>query len=74
MILIYLTLVLFAVGILFWIAAGIINKQKSKQSKKKRKKLDRMANKLGTIAKFIFIAAAICFILGFITLQGSQMK
>ena len=70
---IYLSLVFFIIGIAVWIAGSIVDKQKKKKPKSKRKKYQRLSDKLGNIARIVFILCAISFILGFIMLRGSQM-
>jgi len=72
MVFLYLTLVFFVLGICFWIAGSIVNKQKKKFKKSKRKKYARFAETLGTIAKIILILAALSFVMAFILLQGSK--
>ncbi|MBC2717300.1 MAG: hypothetical protein HF978_18490 [Desulfobacteraceae bacterium] len=69
---IYLALVFFIIGISVWIAGGIVDKQKKKQTKSKRKKYQQLADRLGNIARIVFVLCAISFIFGFIILLGSQ--
>jgi len=69
---IYLALIFFVAGIGIWIAGSIVDKKKEKLSKSKRKKLQQLADKLGTAARIIFILCAVSFIFGFIILLGSQ--
>ena len=75
MFLVILSLVFIAAGIVVWIAGSIVNRRAAGQQDKVRKKrYRRMAEKMGTAARIIFILAATCFIFGFILLQGSQME
>lgn len=69
---IYLSLVFFIVGIGVWIAGSVVEKQKKKASKLKRKKYQQLADKLATAARILFILCAVSFIFGFILLIGSQ--
>jgi hypothetical protein len=69
---IYLALVFFVAGICVWIAGSVVDKKKKKLSKSKRKKYQKLADKLGMIARIVFILCAISFIFGFIILLGSQ--
>ena len=72
--LIVLSLVCIAAGIVFWIVGSRVNRRATgkQQSKAQQKKYRRMAEKLGTAARIIFVLAAVFFIFGFILLQGSQ--
>jgi len=69
---IYLAITFFIIGICVWIAGSIVDKQKKKQPKSKRKKYQRLSDKLGTIARIVFVLCAISFVFGFILLLGSQ--
>lgn len=68
----YLSIVFFIAGILVWIAGSVVDKQKKKQIKSKRKKYQELADRLGFIARIVFILCAVSFIFGFILLLGSQ--
>ncbi len=72
--LIVLSLVCIAAGIVVWIVGSRVNRRATgkQQSKAQQKKYRRMAEKLGTAARIIFVLAAVFFIFGFILLQGSQ--
>jgi len=72
MLCIYLALVFFIIGIAVWITGGVVDKKKNKSSRSKRKKYQQLADKLGMIARIVFILCAISFIFGFILLLGSQ--
>jgi Cu/Ag efflux pump CusA len=69
---IYLALTFFVAGIGVWIAGSVVDKKKKKLTKSKRKKYQKLADKLGTAARIIFILCAVSFIFGFILLLGSQ--
>ena len=69
---IYLSLAFFIGGIGVWIAGSIVDKQKKKQPKSKRKKYQRLSDKITTTARIIFVLCAISFVFGFILLLGSQ--
>jgi TRAP-type C4-dicarboxylate transport system permease small subunit len=74
---IYLAIAFFFIGICIWIAGSIVEKQKKKQTKSKRKKYQRLSDKLRNIANIVFVLCAITFVFGFIILlggQSSQMK
>jgi len=69
---IYLAFVFFFTGICVWIAGGVVEKKKNKSSRSKRKKYQQLADRLGMIARIVFILCAISFIFGFILLIGAQ--
>ncbi|RJP89075.1 MAG: hypothetical protein C4518_10470 [Desulfobacteraceae bacterium] len=69
---IYLSLVFFVAGILVWVAGSVVEKQKKKQVKSKRKKYQQLSDRLGFIARIVFILCAVSFLFGFILLMGSQ--
>lgn len=69
---IYLAFAFFAIGICVWIAGSIVEKQKNKQPRSKRKKYQRLSDKLGNIARIVFVLCAIAFVFGFILLLGGQ--
>jgi len=69
---IYLAFVFFITGIFVWIAGGIVDKRKENRSRSKRKKYQKLTDKLGMIARIAFVLCAISFIFGFIILIGSQ--
>ena len=75
MVLLILSLVLIAAGIVVWIVGSRVNRRATgkQQSKAQQKKYRRMAEKLGTAARIIFVLAAVFFIFGFILLQGSRL-
>ncbi|MFZ2633837.1 MAG: hypothetical protein WA081_14565 [Desulfosalsimonadaceae bacterium] len=73
--LIILSLVFIAAGIVVWIVGSRVNRRAAgkQQSKAQQKKYRRMAEKLSTAARIIFVLAAVSFIFGFILLQGSRL-
>ena len=74
MFLIILSLVFIAAGIVVWIVGSRVNHRAvMQQNKGRKKKYLRIAEKLGTAARIIFVLAAVSFIFGFILLQGAQM-
>lgn len=74
MYLIILSLVFIAAGIVVWIVGSRVNHRAAiQQNKALKKKYLRIAEKLGTAARIIFVLAAVSFIFGFILLQGAQM-
>lgn len=72
MVCIYLSLVFLITGIGVWIAGNMVDKQKRKMPKSKRKKYQRLSDRLGTAARIIFVLCGVSFIFGFILLVGSQ--
>ena len=73
MICIYISIAFFIIGMGLWIAGSVVDKQKKKQPKSKRKKYQRRSEKLSMIARIVFVLCALSFVLGFIMLQGSRM-
>jgi hypothetical protein len=73
MFLIILSLVFIGAGIVVWIIGARVNRRAAgkQQSKAQQKKYRRMAEKLGTAARIIFVLAAVFFMFGFMLLQGS---
>ncbi len=69
---IYLALIFFVSGIGVWIAGSIVEKQKRKASRSRRKKYQRLSDRLGTAARIIFMLCAISFIFGFILILGAK--
>jgi len=68
MFLIILSLVFITAGIVVWVIGARVNRRAivKQQSKAQQKKYRRMAEKLGTAARIIFVLAAVFFIFGFI--------
>ena len=69
---IYLAIVFFIIGMCVWIVGSVVDKKKKKLSKSKRKKYQRLSDKLGNIARIVFVLCAIAFIFGFILMLGGQ--
>ena len=72
---IHLTLILFLLGILVWIAGAIVVRQKGKQTLPDRRlRYEQIARHLSITAKIIFLLAAISFVLGFMVIRGSYTE
>ena len=70
-----LTLALFILGILVWIAGAIVVRQKKKQSVPARiRRYEQMIRHLGITAKTIFLLAGISFVIGFMVINGSYAE
>jgi accessory gene regulator protein AgrB len=73
MIFIYLSLISILTGLSLWIFGAVLYKKSNLVERKKRKKQRQHAQLIGTIAKVIFIIAALFLVVGVMMLCGVKL-